>query len=689
MSLISVQRSPSPEPPQLSNEINLANEHTFDVEDFHTTSSLSSGHKSRTPSECYFTVRGAAVFLSHQDQLPGSSTNTTSTIQAESEIQLHLQGMLRILRPEDKLSMAVRLQSQVEDHTRYLSVLSTFDSPDIREAALIGFDILCNEKITIGATVPVTNSTRIDLDGDGGIRVDNHFTSSSIYLFRPISIKAMWSLYQFLYKEKNTCSVGTSLSHSWLNHYKPHITTDDSVCSLWYYSPPGDALDNYLRPTFSSESLISRTSQQIETEFQIRTGLRQIMQSVDLDNVTTQDIRKRLENQFTHSLIREYKDFVDKEMLVILGQLDEPSKIMDYLYLGTEWNASNWDELKLNGVEYILNVTNEVDNFFPTQFKYMKIWVSDEATTELLMHWQKTYDFIKEAKENKKRVLVHCKKGISRSASTVIAYCMKEYGWSLEQALIYVKEKRNCITPNQGFMDQLGTFDGVLKASNNRHSAVFNAPKESDAISLISCSSKTSVERWRVVKHNSFQKQTSSNSERALETIASDSKSVPKEKVISEKKTPLKARSFFKSSLTQNKTSVRKGSSPIVRDHYINDTSRRKTSLPDHKKLNGGHVKQCRENIENRMKQKHAKTSKPSTTSFVSTIARKLGHLSFGCKNGERKDWIEHKRVCSSPANTHSVQRLVDVFEKGALCRGHMIQFHSPRTTNTASNQAA
>lgn len=119
-----------------------------------------------------------------------------------------------------------------------------------------------------------------------------------------------------------------------MNHYKPHITTDDSVCSLWYYSPPGDALDNYLRPTFSSESLISRTSQQIETEFQIRTGLRQIMQSVDLDNVTTQDIRKRLENQFTHSLIREYKDFVDKEMLVILGQLDEPSKIMDYLYLG-------------------------------------------------------------------------------------------------------------------------------------------------------------------------------------------------------------------------------------------------------------------------------------------------------------------------------------------------------------------
>ena len=35
-------------------------------------------------------------------------------------------------------------------------------------------------------------------------------------------------------------------------------------------------------------------------------------------------------------------------MLVILGQLDKPSRIFDYLYLGTEWNASNWEELRQN-----------------------------------------------------------------------------------------------------------------------------------------------------------------------------------------------------------------------------------------------------------------------------------------------------------------------------------------------------
>ncbi|KAL3125779.1 hypothetical protein niasHT_004229 [Heterodera trifolii] len=228
----------------------------------------------------------------------------------------------------------------------------------------------------------------------------------------------------------------------------------------------GDYL--YTKGDFDNSLKQYANAAQLETEQRIKTALKQIMQSVDLDDVTSQDIRRRLSEQISVDQ-RRYKEFIDHQMLVILGQLDRPSKILDYLYLGTEWNASNWEELKANGVQYILNVTKEVDNFFPTQFTYLKIWVSDEATTELLMHWQRTYDFIKEAKEKGAKVLVHCKKGISRSASTVIAYAMKAYGWGLDEALEYVKRKRDCITPNPGFMEQLGTFHGMLQASNNRH----------------------------------------------------------------------------------------------------------------------------------------------------------------------------------------------------------------------------
>lgn len=54
--------------------------------------------------------------------------------------------------------------------------------------------------------------------------------------------------------------------------------------------------------------------------------------------------------------------------------------------------------------------------------------------------------------------------GVSRSASTVIAYAMKEYGWSLEKAYTFVKQKRNIAQPNPAFMKQLAEYEGILDA---------------------------------------------------------------------------------------------------------------------------------------------------------------------------------------------------------------------------------
>lgn len=67
-------------------------------------------------------------------------------------------------------------------------------------------------------------------------------------------------------------------------------------------------------------------------------------------------------------------------------------------------------------------------------------------------------------RKNHSKCLVHCKMGVSRSASTVIAYAMKEYGWSLEKAYNFVKQKRNITRPNAGFMRQLAEYEGILDA---------------------------------------------------------------------------------------------------------------------------------------------------------------------------------------------------------------------------------
>lgn len=59
---------------------------------------------------------------------------------------------------------------------------------------------------------------------------------------------------------------------------------------------------------------------------------------------------------------------------------------------------------------------------------------------------------------------MHCKMGVSRSASTVIAYAMKQQRWPLDVALSYVRECRSIVKPNEGFMKQLQTYNGILNA---------------------------------------------------------------------------------------------------------------------------------------------------------------------------------------------------------------------------------
>lgn len=53
--------------------------------------------------------------------------------------------------------------------------------------------------------------------------------------------------------------------------------------------------------------------------------------------------------------------------------MEPSSKIFDYLYLGTEWNASNWEELEANNCRFVLNVTREIPNFFPQHIEYYNV----------------------------------------------------------------------------------------------------------------------------------------------------------------------------------------------------------------------------------------------------------------------------------------------------------------------------
>jgi len=70
-------------------------------------------------------------------------------------------------------------------------------------------------------------------------------------------------------------------------------------------------------------------------------------------------LRTRLEEELDMNLT-DYKHFIDEEMIIIMRQMDSPSQIFDYLYLGSEWNASNLEELRNNGFVLSPRIVNNL-----------------------------------------------------------------------------------------------------------------------------------------------------------------------------------------------------------------------------------------------------------------------------------------------------------------------------------------
>ncbi|XP_068945857.1 protein phosphatase Slingshot homolog 2 isoform X2 [Petaurus breviceps papuanus] len=429
----------------------------------------------RSISESFLTVKGAALFLPRGN---GSSTPRISHRRNKhaGDLQQHLQAMFILLRPEDNIRLAVRLESTYQNRTRYMVVVSTNGRQDTEESIVLGMDFSSNDSTcTMGLVLPLWSDTLIHLDGDGGFSVS---TDNRVHIFKPVSVQAMWSALQSLHK---ACEVARSHNYypgslflTWVSYYESHINSDQSSVNEW------NAMRDVQSHRPDSPALFTDIPTERErTERLIKTKLREIMMQKDLENITSKEIRTELEMQMACNL-REFKEFIDNEMIVILGQMDSPTQIFEHVFLGSEWNASNLEDLQNRGVRYILNVTREIDNFFPGVFEYHNIRVYDEEATDLLAYWNDTYKFISKAKKHGSKCLVHCKMGVSRSASTVIAYAMKEYGWNLDRAYDYVKERRTVTKPNPSFMRQLEEYQGILLASKQRHNKLWRSHSDSD-----------------------------------------------------------------------------------------------------------------------------------------------------------------------------------------------------------------
>jgi protein phosphatase slingshot len=139
-----------------------------------------------------------------------------------------------------------------------------------------------------------------------------------------------------------------------------------------------------------------------------------------------------------------------------------PTKIFDWLYLGSYNNATNKKELEYVDIKYILNCATECKNLFSEDFVYKKLNLSDLCETKIDAHFEEAFEFINKAKEENSSIFIHCQVGKSRSATIVIAYLMKHHNYKFDDAFNYVKKLRKLILPNLGFMARLREFGKSL-----------------------------------------------------------------------------------------------------------------------------------------------------------------------------------------------------------------------------------
>ncbi|XP_025301732.1 protein phosphatase Slingshot homolog 3 isoform X2 [Canis lupus baileyi] len=401
-----------------------------------------------------------------EKQPHGDQTDDGQGLQSprKQEQSQHLHLMVELLRPQDDMRLAAQLEAARPPRLRYLLVVSTREHLSQDETVLLGVDFpdSSSSSCTLGLVLPLWSDTQVYLDGDGGFSVTSGGQSR---IFKPISIQTMWATLQVLHQACEA-ALGSGLvpggnALTWAAHYQEKLSSDQSCLNEWMAMADLESL----RPPSPGPG---RPSEQEQMEQAIRAELWEVLDTSDLESVTSKEIRQALELRLGRPL-QQYRDFIDNQMLLLMAQQDRASRIFPHLYLGSEWNAANLEELQRNRVSHILNMAREIDNFYPERFIYHNVRLWDEESAQLLPHWKETHRFVEAARAQGTRVLVHCKMGVSRSAATVIAYAMKQYGWSLEQALRHVQELRPIARPNPGFLRQLQTYQGILTASRQSH----------------------------------------------------------------------------------------------------------------------------------------------------------------------------------------------------------------------------
>lgn len=91
----------------------------------------------------------------------------------------------------------------------------------------------------------------------------------------------------------------------------------------------------------------------------------------------------------------------------------------------------------------------------PAGAQHLLCNVEDDEQADLGPTFDAALPWLRDALSGGGRVLVHCERGASRSASVVVAHLMEAQGLGVAEALALTRRGRDRARPNSGFMEQL------------------------------------------------------------------------------------------------------------------------------------------------------------------------------------------------------------------------------------------
>ena len=131
-------------------------------------------------------------------------------------------------------------------------------------------------------------------------------------------------------------------------------------------------------------------------------------------------------------------------------------KVTPNLFMSGYHSAKDFYNLRHHNINHIVNLTShKCKNIFLDNFDYSSFELSDNSSFDLKPQLDIIVNIINQQIKQGKRVLVHCRMGVSRAPSIVLAYLIKVMNIEYDKAFEFLLKINSKISPNFGFLMQL------------------------------------------------------------------------------------------------------------------------------------------------------------------------------------------------------------------------------------------